>query len=305
MRVTPDDRKGVRQVQRCLDRRHAQLIAEQLNRLSDDAVERHFLLRRRRVPDHHQERLHDARRPLRRGLDQPGALGNRPFGDHLGEQTRLAEDHGERIVQLVGHASQKLADRGQSLAPEQGLALSLELPSIASPLRDVHRDPEHRGPTTAEHPSAMHVQVDDGAIDAHRPEPVPDRIELASDAPSKILLHHRAIVRVDDVERSALSQELVRGVAEHSQGGLVQVDETVVGGQVDADQRLLDQSAELRLRFRQLGRAILQLGHDLIKGARQLPGCCRSSARALMSPAPSRLISSISEVSRLPPAIAC
>ena len=166
--------------------------------------------------------------------------------------------------------AQELADRGEPLAAEQGLPLTLELLAIAPPLRDVDRDAEHGGPAAAEHPPAVHVQVDDGAVHSHHPEAVPDGVELAGDAPLEIPLHDRAIPGVDDVERAAPAQELVRRVAEHLQRGLVEVDEPVVGGEVDADQGLLDQRAELGLRLRELGRALLELGHDLVEGARHL-----------------------------------
>jgi hypothetical protein len=87
--------------------------------------------------------------------------------------------------------------------------------------------------------------MNDGAVHPQHPETVPNGVQVARETLLEIPLHDRTITRVDNVERPAAAQELDRRVADHLQRGLVEVDEAVVGREVDADQGLLDQGAEL------------------------------------------------------------
>ena len=95
------------------------------------------------------------------------------LGEHLG----LADDRGERVVELVAHAGEQRAQSGELLRLEQGVARAAELLLGALPVGHVDMDAVHRlgGAVAAVRrraeridPAQVAIRVDDAIFDLDR-----------------------------------------------------------------------------------------------------------------------------------------
>ena len=94
-------------------------IRDQLRRLGDEAVEVARLILHRPLAGEGEEVLDDPSAPLGRGLDLLRPLSRMGLAGPSSKKAGLAEDHHQRIVELMGDPGQEVAHRGQLLCLEQ------------------------------------------------------------------------------------------------------------------------------------------------------------------------------------------
>src|SRR5262249_55014718 len=95
------------------DPRQAQSCRSESHRLLDDRRQIHWRALRLALTREEQETLDDLGHPLPLGHDQVDGSTQLRGQDLALEELTVADDYGERVVELVGHAGHELADRGE------------------------------------------------------------------------------------------------------------------------------------------------------------------------------------------------
>ena len=142
MGVDPHGRGVVDQVQAHLHAVHAERVGHQLHGLLDDLVQLHLRPLGRALARQREEVLDDAPAPLcgvseLLHVDRQGVV-----RELLRQQGRPPQHHGQGVVQLVGHASQKRAHRRELLALDEPLGAFAYLglqPLVVRPEFDVKK----------------------------------------------------------------------------------------------------------------------------------------------------------------------
>ena len=120
MNVGPEDGQVIRQLERDLDPVRAQRVADQVERLVHHEVQMDFLTLRRMLARQGEEVPHDAGAAVggfRHLVELPGHLWI--VAELALEEPDPTGDHGKRVVELVGHAGQKLSHGGHLLGLEK------------------------------------------------------------------------------------------------------------------------------------------------------------------------------------------
>ena len=98
-----------------------ELVRQQLHRLLHDVVELHFSALGRPPARQRQEVPHDADAASGGIVDLLRAPAHHGVARRVAEKLRVAGDHGQGVVELMGHARQERAHRRDLLALEEPL----------------------------------------------------------------------------------------------------------------------------------------------------------------------------------------
>ena len=229
----------------------AQRVAQHLGGGARQVVQLHRRTLRRALPRHVQERAHDAAAALGGLADALRvALQRRALGLLL-EQAGAAHHDGQRVVQLVRHAGQQAAHRGELLALAQRVALALDLAGALDALGDV----AHRG-------GVVHDAVELGAEQHHLHRElaavVAQRRHLHAPAhhPRRAAGGHArhargmggAVLRRHDQRAHLQAQHVGAAAAEHGLGRRVELDDAALAvGADDAGDGVVDDGGLQRL----------------------------------------------------------
>jgi hypothetical protein len=218
----------------------------------DAAALRGFLAR------HGEERLHDARAALGGGVHPLGAGPRGRVRGRVAQQLGVAGDHREGVVELVGHAGEQRAERGELLALVERLALARDLG-----LGDLQRGEVEQ----AGHRAGSPLVLDDaGGHDRREWRAVgPAHLDLDVVDPALGRGEDRpALRRVGEQTVAVERLELLEGEPEGGEEGLVREHQPPVGEPGDAHRRrvALGDGAEALLARLQLGQRPL-LGRDV------------------------------------------
>ena len=136
-------------------------------------------------------------------------------------------------------------------------------------LGDVHQDADEHRASAGVHGTAVGLDLDDAPVLAAAVERVFDAIDFTAQAPAELFRDKGTVALDREVEGSELA-DLFRRVAEDVVELGVGIDETPVVDDDDADERLADDAAELRLGLSQGARDLLVLVQSQFEGNRPL-----------------------------------
>ncbi len=128
MEVAHDQRQLRVEIGAHADATHFQVVGFPFDRLQDDAVQAERLLLSLLAPGEGQEMVHDGGGALRLPDDHVDPLARLRVGVGLLQELRVAHHAAERIVQLVRHARQEIAERQHLLVLDHLLLRLLDLP---------------------------------------------------------------------------------------------------------------------------------------------------------------------------------